>query len=256
MKNDRHTAVEVVCVCGKTFLARKERVEKGQGRFCSKQCFDNWQRENIKSARIGKENARLYHKQSGGYFVQWIQENGKPQNEPWHNWAWEMNFGDIPTGYRVEYKDENQDNISIDNLQLRLTRSGKKLLPKHKKVLSEEHKIKIGNRTVELWKNGVFDFHKGTNNKNYKSNKTKHPKEFNDELKEFVRERDNHICQICGKDLSRGRKGTVHHIDGIKSHNDSENLILFCNSCHIKVHFSVGNTSPAIMAFRERLVLE
>ena len=87
---DRHTRIDMVCeTCGTGFKTRKERVEAGKGRFCSKGCFDIWQRENRQSSRLGKENAKAYPKQTGGYFVQWI-ENGKAINEPWHNWAWEM----------------------------------------------------------------------------------------------------------------------------------------------------------------------
>lgn len=254
MKLGRHRGVEVDCQqCGNSFIALAQRIEQGLGKFCSKECFDNWQRENRKSDKWGKENAKAYPKAGGGYFVQWYQENGKPKNMPWHNWAWEINFGEIPNGYVVEYKDGNKNNIILDNLQLRLTRKGKQALPKKKKVLSLEHRNKISLRLVQSWKNGVFDVHRGSNNPNWKPKHTRHPKEFSKALREFIRERDSHICQICGNDLT-GRRQPVHHIDGNKFHNESDNLILVCSSCHTKIHLNAGKSSPIIMAFRDKLL--
>jgi hypothetical protein len=153
MKTDRHTTTEVICgTCGNPFQARTERVEAGLGKYCSKICFDVWQRENRKSDKHGKENAKMYpNKKNGGFFVQWY-ENGRPVNSPWHKWAWEMNFGEVPKGHVVEYKDGNKNNASLDNLQLRRTRQGKKLLPKKKKDFSLEHRNKISENNIRLWK--------------------------------------------------------------------------------------------------------
>lgn len=251
--DDRHTRVETICEeCGNVFIARKERVENGLSRFCSREHWLLWKSKNKYSNKEGKENAITYHKQSGGYFVQWT-ENGKPKNKQWHNWAWEMNFGEIPDGHKVEYTDGDKEHIEPSNLQLRRTRVGRKLLPKKKKVFSLEHRNKISQSMIERWKAGVFDIHRGSNNKNWKPDITKHPKEFNTNLKNFIRERDGHICQICGDDLV-GKRQPVHHIDGVKSHNEHDNLILLCSPCHCKVHLTSGASSPVILAFRSKLL--
>jgi len=52
-------------------------------------------------------------------------------------------------------------------------------------------------------------------------------------LKESIRQRDNHQCQICGK-LENGRKLDVHHIDYIKENLNPDNLISLCKSCHMR----------------------
>lgn len=256
MKLGRHKGIEVNCEqCGILFFAVAKRVDQGLGKYCSRKCYNIWQRQNRKSSKWGKENAKTYpDKARGGYFVQWYDEDGKPKNSPWSKWAWEANFGEIPEGHKVEYKDGNKENIIINNLQLRRTRVGQKLLPKPpRKVYSLEYRNILSQRMIEKWKKGIFNIHKGSNNKNYKKSKSRHPKEFNEDLKNFIRERDNHLCQICGNDLI-GKRQPVHHIDGIKSHNDPNNLILFCSSCHVKVHLITGNSSPTIMAFRSKLV--
>jgi len=55
------------------------------------------------------------------------------------------------------------------------------------------------------------------------------------ELKEQIRERDNHICQLCGKKQGK-RKLSVHHIDYNKKNCKKENLICLCHSCHSKTN--------------------
>lgn len=255
MKTGQYKTVEMKCVwCEVTFLALKVRVNKGQGRFCSLEHANEWQKIHNVSSRIGKENAKMYPKEDGSYFVQWFNEEHKAINSPWHKWAWEMAYGDVPEGYAIEYKDGNKSNTILENLQLRLTRQGKKLLPKQpRKKLSLEHRNKISQILVENWKKGVFDIHRGSSNPNFKVKKGRHPKEFNDSLKEFIRERDNHTCQICGENLL-GKKEPVHHIDGIKTNNEPDNLILVCDSCHAKIHFARNTTDPVIMTFRSKLL--
>jgi len=56
---------------------------------------------------------------------------------------------------------------------------------------------------------------------------------FNNNLKEFVRNRDNGTCQECGA-LETNKAHDVHHIDYDKSNSDTNNLITLCESCHGK----------------------
>jgi hypothetical protein len=59
-----------------------------------------------------------------------------------------------------------------------------------------------------------------------------HGPEFNAALKDRVRARDKHRCQICQK-RTRGRKFDVHHISYGKKDNRPENLITLCHPCHM-----------------------
>jgi len=64
---------------------------------------------------------------------------------------------------------------------------------------------------------------------------TEYGGEFNETLKEKIRNRDNRTCQICKKiEEENGRKLEVHHIDSDKKNNDINNLIALCLSCHSK----------------------
>jgi len=59
-----------------------------------------------------------------------------------------------------------------------------------------------------------------------------YPQEFNDKIKNEIKDRDFHICQTpnCVNDENL----CIHHIDYNKKNNNPENLITLCNSCHAK----------------------
>jgi predicted DNA-binding protein YlxM (UPF0122 family) len=67
---------------------------------------------------------------------------------------------------------------------------------------------------------------------------SKYPDEFNKQLKEKIRERDNFCCQICGttREENRNRKLSIHHIDYNKDNCNEENLISLCPVCHGKTN--------------------
>lgn len=60
-----------------------------------------------------------------------------------------------------------------------------------------------------------------------------YPFEFNEEFKELIRERYNHICVTCkrGQEQLR-RRLNVHHIDYDKDNLDPDNFVPLCDSCH------------------------
>jgi len=61
-----------------------------------------------------------------------------------------------------------------------------------------------------------------------------YPLEFNEELKEQIRDRDDHTCQVCKlREEQLDRALDVHHIDYDKNNCEEENLISLCRSCHM-----------------------
>jgi hypothetical protein len=78
----------------------------------------------------------------------------------------------------------------------------------------------------------------GTSNQAYKD----YPPEFNLNLKELIRDRDNRKCFICNVDeKNTKRKLAVHHIDYNKKHINPENLVSLCDVCHWKTHHDRDN---------------
>lgn len=53
------------------------------------------------------------------------------------------------------------------------------------------------------------------------------------QLKKSIRDRDDNVCQLCGKHRTQlTRNLCVHHIDYIKVNNFTFNLISLCDKCH------------------------
>jgi len=66
-----------------------------------------------------------------------------------------------------------------------------------------------------------------------------YPFDFDKKLKEYIRDRDNHKCQLCGApEIELDEKLTVHHIDYIKENLSEVNLISLCKSDNTMVNFN------------------
>jgi hypothetical protein len=102
---------------------------------------------------------------------------------------------------------------------------------------TKEAKIKmsekrIGNKTGKdnpNWQGGIWN--------------NLYPIEFNDFLKESIRDRDGHKCQHCGKIEVQQIKETnkklhIHHIDYNKQNCKEDNLITLCNKCNNKANYN------------------
>lgn len=123
---------------------------------------------------------------------------------------------------------------------------------------SEETREKISKSFKKLWQdenyrnkmsqrmsgenNPMYDVHIcGENHWNWQDGKSFEPYgiEFNKELKENVRKRDNYTCQECGMTEDElGYTLSCHHIDYDKKNNSEDNLISLCNSCHLQTNFN------------------
>ena len=70
-----------------------------------------------------------------------------------------------------------------------------------------------------------------------------YPLEFNDELKEKIRKRDDYECQMCGMQeeehiLVCSQRMPIHHIDYVKNNSCENNLITLCNQCHGRTNYN------------------
>lgn len=68
-----------------------------------------------------------------------------------------------------------------------------------------------------------------------------YPPEFNDKLKEEIRERDGHTCQNCGMTEEEhiiviGKVLHVHHIDYDKKNCIKPNLVTTCRQCNLRAN--------------------
>ena len=95
-------------------------------------------------------------------------------------------------------------------------------LPHSKETIEKIRQSKLGDKNPS-WQNGKsFELY---------------GLEFNEDLKEVVRNRDRRKCQICGKtELENKVKLSIHHKDYDKKNNNPDNLISLCIICHIKTN--------------------
>ena len=125
-----------------------------------------------------------------------------------------------------------------------------------KKIIGEKAKGKIpwnkekkGYHTkglTEETKRKMSEARQGKKNPSWQGGKSFEPYglEFNNQLRELIRKRDNHRCQECFRHQSELRtktnrlyKLTIHHIDYNKRNNDIQNLISLCRNCHLQTNF-------------------
>ena len=76
------------------------------------------------------------------------------------------------------------------------------------------------------WKNGI--------------SKLPYSFDFNNNIKNKIKERDNYTCQLCKEQILKNTKNkflTIHHIDYNKLNTNKNNLITLCNFCNSSVNF-------------------
>ena len=84
----------------------------------------------------------------------------------------------------------------------------------------------------------------GKNNNNFIDGTSGiYPLKFNNQLKEFIRNRDNYQCQNCSMTEEEhlivvGKVLAVHHIDYDKENCNEYNLITLCDSCNIRSNYN------------------
>lgn len=114
--------------------------------------------------------------------------------------------------------------------------------PMYGKIFSKKHRKKMreNHANVSGKNNPMYNIHLyGKLNPNWRNgiSRNGYPYKFNMELKEKIRKRDEHTCQLCNKKRIC-RKLDVHHIDYDKENLDPKNLIGLCRKCNVKVNYN------------------
>lgn len=235
MSSDRHARIERMCeYCGDTFLARVERVNKGQGRFCSLNHANLFAGENSKQLR-GFENGKRYW--NGTYWiVRWYDVSGGQHTTSYPKWWWTLNKGEISDKYVITYKDGNPENINPSNF-ISMNRSEFNILRGHRGLGSPKPTNAGANN--RWWRGGV--------------SQGGYPQAFTKPLKKRIKIRDGYICQCCYSGYESASLD-VHHIDRDIENNSEENLITVCKSCHRGIHGIIRKTNDRIRYFQSLLL--
>lgn len=119
----------------------------------------------------------------------------------------------------------------------------KRIAPLRGVERSEEVKERIRKTNIETWSRPEIRMKSsGENSASWLGGKSfeEYPEEFRN-IKEYIRDRDNRTCQMCG--ISENENGSalcVHHINYDKRDCSEENLISLCikNGCHPKTNYN------------------
>jgi len=129
----------------------------------------------------------------------------------------------------------------IARIRMSKAHKGKHLSNEHRKKISESNKGRkcywLGKQMSEKTKKKMSKSSKGKKNHRYIDGLScsQYYWEFNETLKNKIRQRDNFSCQCCEKQqIDCERALPVHHIDYNKHNCKENNLITLCISCHAK----------------------
>ena len=134
--------------------------------------------------------------------------------------------GNIPWNIGKEHtKEANEKN--------RLAHLGKKLSEETKKKMSL---VRKGKKFSEKHRRNLSLAQLGEKNHNWRNGgNSPYPTTWTNDLREAIRKRDNHLCQVCFKSQEElDRELAVHHIDYDKDNLNPFNLISLCVLCHAK----------------------
>lgn len=176
-------------------------------------------KENIKKAltgRIIKWKEKISKGLTGGEFSLEHRNNiseslkGRKQTKE--------HIENVSRGVKKAWKTKDW---SERNKKVSIANKGRIFSEEHKKKLSE---WQIGEKSPH-WRGGI-------SNDPYSF-------EFNKELKEKIRKRDNYTCQLTGKtEKELGRRLTIHHIDYDKKNHAEDNLISLSRDSNTKVNYN------------------
>lgn len=126
-------------------------------------------------------------------------------------------------------------------------------LPDSEETRRKKGLVHKGKKFSDSRKKAMSLARKGSNCYNWQGGKSFEPYgvEFNNDLKELIRKRDNYKCRICNKKQTN-RRHVVHHIDYNKINSDPKNLITLCISCHMKTNYNKNEWKKLLLKINEK----
>ncbi len=200
--------------------------------------------KNMSLVRKGKTYEELYGKEKAKETkrkMSLINNSGRFKKGHKHSEESKIKMSEARKG--IKLSKETKLKMSLSHMGEIKSKETKLKMGLARKNMFKEGKLKIGIKGKSLW------------NKGWPSKKQ--PKwlgeiyfkpyeiEFNKQLKEFIRKRDNYRCQQCFRHqdelrtkYNRKEKLSIHHIDFNKQNNNPNNLISLCRSCHMQTSFN------------------
>lgn len=224
-------------------IKRKTTEEIGNELNHSSTTINNWLRRfNIPlRSHGGRLKNELYHKE------EWLKTQYVDNEKTMHQIGGECGVTDTMILYflkkfSIETRDrglkgQNHLNWKGGGIAVKCAYCEKDILRNPWRIEKYQHHF-CSSSCYYKWRKEILDLN-GENNPGWKGGVSFDPYslEFNEELKERIRQRDGYMCQLCGLSnedslQEHGKKLSVHHRDEDKQNCGEENLITLCQSCH------------------------
>lgn len=202
--------VTVTCNwCNKEFEKFPGHAKRCKRHFCCRECYALWQRGRPSYERTPKHRVKM----------------------------------SLAVSSNTEAMKGNSAQLRRYNLQVKKGHTWEEIYGPEKAARLRKHY----RETMSGKNNPNFGNHllAGKNNPNWKGGVCREPYsfEFDEVLKEQIRQRDGYACQLCGMPQDEqithaGVKLSVHHIDYDKTNNAASNLVSLCKSCHSKTNYN------------------
>lgn len=204
LTSKKRQMVNCICsICGEEYLRSQYQIEKDEKKYCSKKCASLSRRKGkyVKCQTCGKEF--------------WVQ------------------------AYKLEEKYlKNVGETKYCSMECAKSTQIKKGDKPWNKDIPWSNEVR--GKFKETWAKRLLTY-KSSDHPNWQGGKSfePYPVSFNNSLKRYIADRDNHTCQLCGKTENEvGYKLCKHHIDYDKNNCDEKNLISLCRSCHTTTDFN------------------
>ncbi len=201
LKQGRRKRVKRICrTCRKDFESKPSDVKAGNGKYCSLHCKYISQKERMSGDRSPVKRPEVRKK---------ISEAHKGKKKGPYSLERRRKISEAQRGPRFE----------------------KTCSACNKKFLVKQFEATAGRRFCS--RRCKYEYMVGENSPSWQGGKSFeiYPHGWTETLRRSIRSRDNHICQICGKEQGE-RTLHVHHIDYDKGNYDKRNLISLCAACH------------------------
>lgn len=208
--------------------------------FCDKDCHAKWRSENM----CGERN----HSFKGGDVslicdncgIEFMRKRSKA-NRGSHNFCGQPCFGEWMSEYNTGVNNPRYTDggILINCSQCgNLARKNKWFIENRQSLFCspECYAESITGEGSPQWRGGIADYGDG----------------WTSVKKRAIRDRDNHVCQICGVHESElGEKLSVHHIipHGISDSHEDDNLVSLCRACHVKAGWHFNSVDKGLIGY-------
>ena len=232
---DKHTA-RICERCGKVFLARHDKILEGQARYCSRTCANGSWKESC--GQCGKPVLR--RPSHAERF-----ENIFCSRECYGLWK-RNRISRICPQCGKSYETKRTKNIAYCSQACYDAARSQKLIELTCEQCGSSFQLPASAVGPSMYQGRYCSYQCSGEARRMPDNwRSEYNHEFTEALKESIRARDNHTCQMCGVHQSQlPRALDVHHISTDKTDNLPSNLKSLCNSCHstVTIYATLGKS--------------